>query len=106
MSIVDRGLIRRLINKRGGDINNNSEKPSDVEGYPMRAWTVRIHLVDENGKDIPASLFEKATYKLHPSFKTPVHSKSLICSPRRRYIRGFFWGVFGAFGGGGGRETD
>jgi hypothetical protein len=46
--------------------------PSEVEGYPMRAWSIKIHLLDEHGKEGPASVFEKVTYKLHPSFKNPI----------------------------------
>lgn len=35
----------------------------------MREWNIRIVLVNENtGEDVPASIFEKATYKLHPTF--------------------------------------
>lgn len=35
----------------------------------MREWNIRIVLVNENtGEDVPANVFEKATYKLHPTF--------------------------------------
>ncbi|KAL9599762.1 MAG: hypothetical protein Q9219_003645 [cf. Caloplaca sp. 3 TL-2023] len=44
-------------------------KDSGVEGYPMRSWNIRIVLVHENtGEDVAANVFEKATYKLHPTF--------------------------------------
>ncbi|KAI9793852.1 MAG: hypothetical protein M1816_007104 [Peltula sp. TS41687] len=42
-----------------------------MENFPMRAWSVRMYLLDEDGKEIPATIFEKATYKLHPSFAKP-----------------------------------
>ncbi|KAI9678578.1 MAG: hypothetical protein M1817_005635 [Caeruleum heppii] len=51
------------------------DKPSVVEGFPMRAWNIRVFLLDENGQEIPASIFEKAVYKLHPSFPNPTQSK-------------------------------
>ena len=51
-----------------------SDKPSEVEGFPMRGWSIRIYLLDETGKETPATIFEKATYKLHPSFKNPTQS--------------------------------
>lgn len=35
----------------------------------MREWNIRIVLVNENtGEDVQANVFEKATYKLHPTF--------------------------------------
>ena len=34
----------------------------------MRAWTIEIWLVDENGQDVAATVFSKAVYNLHPSF--------------------------------------
>ncbi|KAI4197291.1 MAG: hypothetical protein LQ350_006019 [Teloschistes chrysophthalmus] len=44
-------------------------KPSGVEGFPMRSWNIRLVLVNETtGEDVQANLFEKATYKLHPTF--------------------------------------
>lgn len=44
----------------------------------MRAWSIRITMLDERGEEIPASLFEKATYKLHPSFEKPQQSMYLF----------------------------
>ncbi|KAK2879305.1 hypothetical protein FQN49_001001 [Arthroderma sp. PD_2] len=41
---------------------------SGVEGFPMRRWSVEIFLLNEHGETVPASLFPKVTYKLHPSF--------------------------------------
>jgi len=35
----------------------------------MRDWFIEIYLVNENdGSIVPANVYEKATYKLHPSF--------------------------------------
>ncbi|KAI9820956.1 MAG: hypothetical protein M1832_003428 [Thelocarpon impressellum] len=50
------------------------DKPSDVEGFPMRAWNIRVYVLDESGQDAPATLFEKVKYILHPSFKNPTHT--------------------------------
>lgn len=39
-----------------------------MEGYPQRAWNIRVVLLNAAGEEMPASIFEKATYNLHPSF--------------------------------------
>ncbi|KAK9447102.1 yeats family-domain-containing protein [Limtongia smithiae] len=41
------------------------------EGFPMRKWSVRVSLVGPNGEDVPANVFDKVTYKLHPTFQNP-----------------------------------
>ncbi|KAI9756821.1 MAG: hypothetical protein M1815_002804 [Lichina confinis] len=69
---------------------NVIDKPSEVEGFPMRSWSIRVYLLDESGKEVPATLFEKATYKLHPSFKNPVQ---VVKSPPFQ-IREEGWGEF------------
>jgi len=43
-------------------------KDSGVEGFPLRNWKIQVYLVNDEGKDVPATLFDKATYNLHPSF--------------------------------------
>lgn len=45
-----------------------SDKPSGVEGFPLRTWNISIVLLDEHENEIPASIFSKATYFLHESF--------------------------------------
>ncbi len=35
----------------------------------MRAWSIEIYLLNENGEEVPATVFDKVTYKLHPSFE-------------------------------------
>jgi transcription initiation factor IIF auxiliary subunit len=40
-----------------------------MEGYPMRAWSIEIWLLDEQGNEVSPTVFEKATYNLHPSFE-------------------------------------
>lgn len=49
-------------------IARNSDKPSGIEGFPQRAWNIEIVLLNEHGEEVPATVYEKAVYKLHPSF--------------------------------------
>ncbi|KAJ5107067.1 Transcription initiation factor TFIID subunit 14 [Penicillium angulare] len=44
------------------------DKPSEVEGFPQRSWSIEIFLVNDKGEQIPANLFDKVVYHLHPSF--------------------------------------
>ncbi|KAH7132639.1 yeats family-domain-containing protein [Dendryphion nanum] len=46
-----------------------NNEPSQVEGFPMRTWSIEIWLLDEAGNEVTANLFEKAVYNLHPSFE-------------------------------------
>jgi len=48
---------------------NQIEKPSGVEGFPLRKWNITIFLVNDRGEDVPATIFDKVLYKLHPSFE-------------------------------------
>lgn len=57
-----------------------SDEPSGVEGFPLRKWNIQIFLLNEHGEEIPASIFSKATYKLHPSFDKR-QIQSLYTSP-------------------------
>lgn len=43
----------------------------------MRAWSIEIYLVNEHGEEVPANIFDKAQYRLHPSFeKRALQSRS------------------------------
>jgi len=53
-----------------------SNKPAQMEGFPMKEWTVEIYILDQDGKEKPARCFTKAVYHLHPSFDNPVQSTS------------------------------
>ncbi|KAJ5746041.1 Transcription initiation factor TFIID subunit 14 [Penicillium odoratum] len=44
------------------------DKPSEVEGFPQRSWSIEVYVVNDKGEQIPASIFDKVTYHLHPSF--------------------------------------
>ncbi|ODV84897.1 hypothetical protein CANARDRAFT_166653 [[Candida] arabinofermentans NRRL YB-2248] len=46
--------------------------PPVQEGFPMREWRITISLVDDKGVEQPATLFDKVTYHLHPTFTNPV----------------------------------
>jgi transcription initiation factor IIF auxiliary subunit len=56
----------------------SSDKPSEVEGFPMKIWNIEIYLLDEAGNEKPASCFTKAVYNLHPSFANPVQSEYAV----------------------------
>lgn len=49
-----------------------SDKPSEVEGFPQRSWHMELWLVSEKpenkGSLVPANVFDKVTFNLHPSF--------------------------------------
>ena len=60
-SLPPRGEVHQLTRA-------NSDDPQEVEGFPMRAWDISIYLVGQDGEDLPANCFEKATYLLHESF--------------------------------------
>lgn len=45
--------------------------PEAAEGFPMRKWTISIYLVGADGQNLPAIVFDKVTYKLHPTFANP-----------------------------------
>lgn len=48
--------------------------PPVQEGFPMRRWLIEIVMLDQNGKEVPANIFDKVTYHLHPTFENPVRS--------------------------------
>lgn len=45
--------------------------PPPVENFPMRQWTIELVLLDEQGNEIPATIFDKVVYHLHPTFANP-----------------------------------
>ncbi|KAL5594567.1 hypothetical protein BROUX41_001491 [Berkeleyomyces rouxiae] len=50
------------------------DKPSPVEHYPMREWSIKVFMVDAAGNEHPADCFNKVVYHLHPSFENPVQT--------------------------------
>jgi len=41
------------------------------EGFPVRQWSIRVFVLGPDGEELAASLFDKVTYKLHPTFANP-----------------------------------
>ncbi|SCU89488.1 LAFA_0E18470g1_1 [Lachancea sp. 'fantastica'] len=39
---------------------------------PTRKWQVDLWILGPNGEEIPANIFEKCTYRLHPTFPQPI----------------------------------
>lgn len=53
-----------------------SDKPSPMTDFPMREWSLKLFLLDEDGNERSADVFTKVVYNLHPTFENPVQSKS------------------------------
>lgn len=45
--------------------------PPPVENFPMRQWSIEIVLLDDKGNEVPATIFDKVVYHLHPTFANP-----------------------------------
>ncbi|KAH3687240.1 hypothetical protein WICPIJ_001776, partial [Wickerhamomyces pijperi] len=41
------------------------------EGFPMRKWSIEVHLLDQQGQISSDNIFDKVTYHLHPTFVNP-----------------------------------
>jgi hypothetical protein len=54
---------------------NRTDRPPVQQGYPMREWSIRLALVGPNGEEVPANIFDKVTYKLHPTFANPTRGE-------------------------------
>lgn len=48
--------------------------PAVQEGFPMREWSIQVSLINDKGEEVPATIFDKVTYSLHPTFTNPVRS--------------------------------
>ncbi|KAF4119763.1 transcription initiation factor TFIID/TFIIF subunit, partial [Geosmithia morbida] len=62
---------------------NVIDKPSPVEEFPMRAWSMRLFILDDQGNERPADVFTKVVYNLHPTFENPVQTFTkppFVCS--------------------------
>lgn len=46
--------------------------PAVQEGFPMREWSISVSLVNDKGVEVPATIFDKVTYALHPTFTNPM----------------------------------
>ena len=45
----------------------DSGDPKDE--MPLRNWSIEIHLLGPHNEELPADIFEKAVYNLHPTFE-------------------------------------
>ena len=52
--------------------------PPVSEGYPMREWSIRLFVVGPNGEELPATMFDRVTYRLHPTFQNPNRGATLL----------------------------
>ncbi|KAK7403338.1 transcription factor TFIIF complex subunit Tfg3 [Neonectria punicea] len=50
-----------------------TDKPA-VENFPIRKWSLKLFLLDEDGTERPADVFTKVVYNLHPTFENPVQT--------------------------------
>lgn len=64
--------------------------PPPVENFPMRQWSIEIVLLDDQGNEIPATIFDKVVYHLHPTFANP--NRTFTEPPFRIEEQG--WGGF------------
>ncbi|PSK42908.1 hypothetical protein B9Z65_6862 [Elsinoe australis] len=48
----------------------SSQEPAAEGEFPLRRWSIKIYVQGEDGSELPATCFEKVTYKLHESFGT------------------------------------
>ncbi|KAI1869648.1 uncharacterized protein JN550_005629 [Neoarthrinium moseri] len=49
----------------------NIDKESPMPEFPMKEWTVKIYMLDQDGNEHEAKAFNKVTFNLHPSFENP-----------------------------------
>ncbi|RYP58376.1 hypothetical protein DL770_010442 [Monosporascus sp. CRB-9-2] len=50
---------------------HNIPKESPMPDFPMKEWSVKLYILDQDGNEHPANCFAKVTYNLHPSFENP-----------------------------------
>jgi transcription initiation factor IIF auxiliary subunit len=66
-------------------------KDSGVEGFPLRSWSIQIWMLNDQGEQVPANIFDKVVYRLHPSFGD--RATQTVKSPPFR-IQEEGWGEF------------
>lgn len=52
----------------------------------MREWSLKIFLLDEDGNERPADVFNKVVYNLHPTFENPVQSMNPFLAIRLAFF--------------------
>ncbi|KAL6944981.1 hypothetical protein ACO0QE_002424 [Hanseniaspora vineae] len=61
-----------------------------VEGFPVHRWSIEVCLLDADGNEVPANIFDKVVYHLHPTFVNP--NRTLKKAPFKIEEQG--WGGF------------
>lgn len=59
-----------------------------MEGFPMRGWSIEVYLLNENGEEVAANVFDKVIYKLHPSFEKRATQSTLRSAPPSQSMPG------------------
>lgn len=54
----------------------------------MRSWSVEVWLLNEAGEEVPATVFDKVMYELHPTFTKPKQSTHYLF-----LLSTTFWGA-------------
>lgn len=49
------------------------DKPPAAEGFPIRKWSIQLSILggDDGAQELKANVFDRVTYKLHPTFQNP-----------------------------------
>ncbi|XBW35900.1 hypothetical protein QEN19_001475 [Hanseniaspora menglaensis] len=61
-----------------------------VEGFPVHRWSIEVALLDAEGNEMPANIFDRVVYHLHPTFVNP--NRTFKKQPFRIEEKG--WGGF------------
>lgn len=61
-----------------------------VEGFPVHRWSIEVVLLDAEGNEVPANIFDRVVYHLHPTFVNP--NRTFKKQPFRIEEKG--WGGF------------
>ncbi|AMD22719.1 HHL051Wp [Eremothecium sinecaudum] len=64
--------------------------PPPVDNFPMRQWNIQLFLLDDKGNEVPATIFDKVVYHLHPTFANP--TRTFVDPPFKIEEQG--WGGF------------
>jgi transcription initiation factor TFIID/TFIIF subunit len=76
----------------------SDDVPPAHEGFPMRAWSIRVFILGPNGEELPATVFDKVIYKLHPTFPNPTRGMFVtpgVDEPGLGYAVGISLGALG-----------
>ncbi|KAL6933405.1 hypothetical protein ACO0R3_002511 [Hanseniaspora guilliermondii] len=66
------------------------EEEPPVEGFPVHRWSIEVVLLDAEGNEMPANIFDRVVYHLHPTFVNP--NRTIKKAPFRIEEKG--WGGF------------